>query len=87
MKRFGGLMPSDEIELSKRFKTSKGDTIQIDTCKHGWTVIWGGIGSYVTYRDIEGTAESNLQDALDEIKQEGVVLNFDEPPDESPGEC
>lgn len=74
MKRISGMIPPEEVEMSRTFKTSKGMEIHIEVSKHGWTTTWGGRYGYITYRDIEGTVESNLQDALDEIKNEGVVL-------------
>lgn len=62
MKRFFGMMPSDEIEMTKHFKDERNRDITIDAGPHGWTIIYSD-GS-TNYKDIEDTTENNYVDAF-----------------------
>lgn len=66
MKRFFGLMPSNEIEITKTFKDDNGYEITIDAGKHGWTIIYADTAT--EYEDIDGTAEENFNRAYKILK-------------------
>ena len=91
MKRMFGLMPSTEVEISKRFKDSNGKTIIIDAGKKGWTIIYAD--SSTEYEDVEATAEENFEKAFNVAKDAlgELTLVENEPCDEiceeEYGEC
>lgn len=63
MRRFMGVMPSDEIEKRATFKDKNGLEIRIDAGPHGWTVHWADSSN--NFRDVDATTESNFKEALD----------------------
>ncbi|MCM1233509.1 MAG: hypothetical protein NC489_25620 [Ruminococcus flavefaciens] len=65
MQRFFGMMPSDEIKLSKTYYDGSVDNrnIRIDAGPNGWTVTWADGGT--NYKDIMATTEENFQEAYD----------------------
>lgn len=83
MKRFFGMMPSDEIEITRYFKDEHGLTITIDAGKHGWTIRYADHSSQ--YEDCDGTAQENFDKAykvlcsefntLTEISNNGGVVS------------
>jgi len=52
MKRFMGMMPSDEIEKTVSFKEKLGSIITIDAGPNGWTITYAD-GSTI-WKDNEG---------------------------------
>ena len=65
MKRFFGMMPSNEIQLSKRYNDGTVDKmrIRIDAGPNRWTIIWADGGT--NYKDVESTTEENFKAAYD----------------------
>jgi hypothetical protein len=66
MKRFMGMMPSSEIELSKTFKDDLGLKIRVESGKNGWTIMYADSSS--EFKDVEDTTENNFQKALAVLK-------------------
>lgn len=66
MKRFMGMMLSDEIETRKRYKDSNGLSITITAGQKGWTIIYADGGT--TYHDNETTTEENFKEAYAKLK-------------------
>lgn len=83
MKRFFGMMPSDEISIRKSYKDKHDLTIMIQAGEHGWTVIYAD--SSTNYKDVDDTPENNFKKAYDvavealgeltEVQNEGKVCN------------
>lgn len=65
MKRFAGMMPSEEIKKEKHYKCEDG-TIIAQAGPNGWTVIWADHGT--NYKDTVATTEENFQTALKVIE-------------------
>ena len=63
MNRFFGIMPADEVEITKKYKDANNLTITIEAGPNGWTIIWADHST--TYRDIRDTSENNFQRAYD----------------------
>lgn len=66
MKRFAGMMPSEEIKKEKHYKCKDGGTIIAQAGPNGWTVIWADHGT--NYKDTVATTEENFQSALKAIE-------------------
>ena len=66
MKRFMGMMPANEIEISKLYTDDSGLKISINAGRNGWTIIYADYSS--EFRDVEDTAENNFQSALTVLK-------------------
>lgn len=66
MKRFAGMMPSEEIKKEKHYKCKDGGTIIAQAGPNGWTVIWADHGT--NYKDTVATTEENFQTALKVIE-------------------
>lgn len=63
MKRFMGMMPSEEIKKTVTFKDTFNMKIRIDASPNGWTITYAD-GS-TEYKDNEsGGTEANYQEAL-----------------------
>ena len=58
MRRFFGMMPSNEIEISKDFKDKNNYFVTIQAGPNGWTILWADGGS--TYKDEEHSAQENF---------------------------
>jgi hypothetical protein len=71
MKRFMGMMPSNEVEIIKRIKDKTGMGITIQSGKNGWTILYADSSS--DYQDIESTAEENFNRALGRLKSHGLI--------------
>ena len=63
MNRLWGMMPSNEITISKRYKDHNGLTVRIDAGPKGWAVIYAD-GS-VDFKDEELPDTQNLKNAYD----------------------
>lgn len=62
MKRFYGMMPSDEIELSKFFLDKNENKLRIDAGPNGYTITW--YDGSTNYCDITGSTEGNMDIAI-----------------------
>jgi len=71
MKRFMGMMPSNEVEIIKSIKDKTGMCITIESGKNGWTILYADSSS--DYQDIESTAEENFNRALGRLKSHGLI--------------
>lgn len=63
MKRFCGMMPSSEIEISKQYKDDHGLKITIEAGVHGWTITYADGGT--KYKDTDTTTDENFKTAFD----------------------
>ncbi len=61
MKRFFGMMPSDEIGKEKCFKDKDGYSITIQAGVHGWSIIYADNSSEFT--DTDDTVDNNFSAA------------------------
>lgn len=61
MKRFFGLMPTEEIKIEKSFVDEWGISILIQAGPNGWTIAWGD-GS-ADWEDVCDTPENNFKKA------------------------
>ena len=68
MKRFFGMMPSNEIEMSKTFKDENGYKISIDAGPHGWTITYADYST--KYEDVDDTTENNFNKAYEILSTE-----------------
>lgn len=68
MKRFFGLMPSDEIKVSKNFKTGSGLIVRIDAGENGWTIIYADASTEFADCKVPDTTENNFEKALTVLK-------------------
>lgn len=65
MKRFFGMMPSNEIEKTVQYVDEMGLHVSIDAGKHGWTIRWADMSS--TYKDKDSNTEENFKEAYEEL--------------------
>ena len=65
MKRFFGMMPSDEVEIEKHYKTNLG-TVTIQAGKEGYSILFADGSS--KYEDIQDTTENNFNKAYELFK-------------------
>lgn len=67
MKRFFGMMPSSEVEMSKRYRVGiGGGNVVIDAGKNGWTILYADSSS--EYEDVVDTTENNFNRAYEVLK-------------------
>lgn len=59
MKRFFGMMPTDEIQIEKFYKDKDGWDLTIQAGPHGWSVIFMDGSSL--FKDIDDTSENNFE--------------------------
>ena len=86
MKRFMGMMPSSEIEISKVFKDDLGLKITVEAGENGWTILYADNSS--EYKDVQNTAQNNFDEALSVLKTHFDVSECDDSPmEECIGEC
>ena len=71
MKRFMGMMPSDEVEINKRVKDKYGMGITIQSGKNGWTILYADSSS--EYENVESTAEGNFNAAMGRLRSHGLI--------------
>ena len=72
MKRFFGMMPYDEIQMEKHYRTDLG-VVTIQAGVNGWTVIFADGGTI--FKDEVNTVQANFKTAYDrllEIVPKGV---------------
>ena len=69
MKRFFGMMPTNEVEIEKKYKDKNDYNVTIQAGPNGWTVLWADGGS--SWKDEENTAEENFNTAL-KVAEEAV---------------
>ena len=74
MKRFFGMMPSSEIEISETYAGSNGYKYFIDAGPNGWTVRLPDQSSF--FHDIKSTAENNRDEALSRLKEKFPNVTF-----------
>lgn len=67
MKRFFGMMPSEEVEKEKLYIDKHNRRVTIQAGLHGWTIIWAD--NSVVYADEDNTTENNFQKAYDTATQ------------------
>jgi hypothetical protein len=63
MKRFFGMMPSDEIKKEKHYKDDLGLRITIQAGPHGWTIMYADSSS--EFKDVDSTTNENFKTAYD----------------------
>ena len=61
------MMPSDCVTITKRYRDQLGLALTIESGPEGWTIIWADASS--TYKDVNDTAENNLQAAVTEAER------------------
>jgi len=66
MKRIFGLMPSNEVEISKRYHTGSGFYVTVQAGPNGWGIIFAD--SSAEGQDIEDSTEANLNRAIEQLK-------------------
>jgi len=71
MKRFMGMMPSEEVEISKRIKDNYGHGITIQSGKNGWAILYADHSS--EGEDVESTAEENFNTAMGRLRSHGLI--------------
>jgi hypothetical protein len=76
MKRFFGMMPCSEIELTKTYVDSLGLNIRIEVGKNGWTITYAD--SSTEYKDVVDTVENNLAMALKVLESHLTVTEVQE---------
>lgn len=62
MNRFDGLMPSEEIEMTKFFLDKDEHKLRIDAGPNGYTIIW--YDESINYCDNTGNTEDNMNIAI-----------------------
>lgn len=62
MNRFMGMMPSDEVKISKEYLDEHGLVVLIESGDNGYTILLSD-GSSI-YDDISDNAENNFEKAL-----------------------
>ena len=73
MRRFFGMMPSNEIEIEKDLVDSNALYITIQAGPNGWSILWADGGS--TYKDEVHSAEENYNIALEEVKSHVTIVS------------
>lgn len=71
MKRFMGMMPSNEIELTQHFVDDNGFKIKVESGKNGWTITFADYSTM--YKDVEASSEDNMDAAVNELKKQMKV--------------
>lgn len=63
MKRFMGMMPSDEVKKEQRFKVGDGQlTVTVQSGENGWTILYADGSS--EYADEFDTTDNNFNKAI-----------------------
>ena len=62
MKRFFGIMPTNEVEIEKKYKDKYGYNVTIQAGPNGWSILWADGGS--SWKDEENSADENFNIAL-----------------------
>ncbi len=66
MKRMFGLMPSNEVKLTKTFIDDMGLKIIVQSGEHGWTIIFADQST--EFKDEDDTVENNFNKAYNILK-------------------
>lgn len=74
MKRFFGMMPSDEIKIQKTFVDDLGLKIRIQAGENGWTILYADSSS--EYADVVDTSLNNFNTALRKLKEHFNVKEY-----------
>lgn len=74
MKRFFGMMPSDEIKIQKTFVDDLGLKIRIQAGENGWTILYADSSS--EYADVVDTSLNNFNTALKKLKEHFNVKEY-----------
>lgn len=61
MRRFMGLMPSDEVQLEHRYLDRNNMRVIIQAGPHGYTILWADHSS--NWEDVDDTTENNFEKA------------------------
>lgn len=73
-KRFWGMLPSDEIEIEKRYRVGEGQlVVTIQAAKSGWTIIYADGGT--SYEDKETSSEENFKKAFEVLNTQFDNIN------------
>lgn len=74
MKRFMGMMPSNEVKKEKQFKVGAGQlTVTVQAGENGWTIIYADSSS--DYKDVVDTTENNFNKAVEVLKSNFMNVN------------
>lgn len=66
MKRIFGIMPSNEVEVSKRYHTGSGFHVTVQAGPNGWGILFAD--SSAEGQDIVDTTEANIERAIAKLK-------------------
>ncbi len=66
MNRFFGMMPANEIEISKTFEDDMGLRITVEAGKNGWTIMYADSSS--EYKDVVESSANNFLNAVEVLK-------------------
>lgn len=66
MKRFMGMMPSDEIKIEKKYDDGYGQKVIVQAGENGWSILYADHSSQ--YQDKIDTSENNFKAALKILK-------------------
>ena len=72
MKRFMGMMPSNEVKKEKRFDTGNGLIATVQAGENGWTILYADSSS--EYKDVVDTTENNFDKAVEVLKSHFLNL-------------
>lgn len=75
MNRFMGMMPSDEVKISKEYLDEHGLVVLIESGDNGYTILLSD-GSSI-YDDISDNAENNFEKALEVATKKLGKLRID----------
>ncbi len=67
MNRFRGMMPAEEIKISRVFDDDNGMRVRIDAGPHGWTIGYADLSTQ--YQDIDDSSENNFAAARDVLRE------------------
>lgn len=76
MKRFMGMMPSDEVTIEKSYKDEDGHNVMVQAGPNGWTILFADGGAMC--RDIEANSEDNFNEAYTEAERNVGTLTLDD---------
>ena len=72
MNRFFGLMPSNEVEIQRKYKDCFDNDLIIQAGQKGWTIVY--VNGSSTYKDEELTAKENFDNAYKYANNELGIL-------------
>lgn len=74
MRRFFGMMPSNEVKMTNKYVTESGDKVVIEACEHGWTIIYADAST--EFKDFDDTVQNNFDFALRVLKSRFNVVEI-----------